>query len=312
MKDQFNREIDYLRVSITERCNLNCIYCGKEDCQKRSVELSPETICRLVRAFALCGIKKIRVTGGEPLVRSDVCEIIKGISAIPGIETIGLTTNGVYLEQYAAKLFEAGLQSVNISLDSTDGSTYHRLTGADVLDRVLRGIDAAQRAGLSPIKLNAVLMKGVNDDGAADLIRLAKTAPIDVRFIELMPFSEMGEARDKIVTGDEILSRFPFLRPISEDFDGTAKYYTADGYCGRIGLINPISHQFCGRCRRLRLLADGRVKPCLAFDEAYDLLELIRDEAALVSRIRSIILNKPAGHAFSRQAPTHGLNRTGG
>lgn len=312
MKDQFGREIDYLRVSITERCNLNCIYCGKEDCQKRSVELSPETIVRLVRAFSCCGINKIRITGGEPLVRSDVCDIIKRISLIPEITTIGLTTNGVFLEQYAAALVKSGLQSVNISLDSTDGSTYRHLTGADVLDRVLRGIEAARSAGLLPVKLNAVLMKGVNDDGAEDLIRLAKEDPIDVRFIELMPFSELGEQREHIVTGDELLERFPFLQPLSVQEDATARYYTADGFRGRVGLISPISHRFCSQCRRIRLLSDGSVKPCLAFDEAFDLLAYLADEHALVEQVKKIIFSKPAGHRFSEAAASHGLNRTGG
>lgn len=312
MKDQFDREIDYLRVSITERCNLNCIYCGKEDCQKRNVELPPDTIGILVRACVRCGIKKVRVTGGEPLVRADVCDIVRQIREIPGIETIGLTTNGVLLEQYAAPLAEAGLQSVNISLDSTDGSTYRHLTGVDVLDRVLRGIHAAQAAGLAPIKLNAVLMKGVNDNGAGDLIALAKDQPIDVRFIELMPFSDVGEQRDRIVTGDELLARFPFLCPLETQEDATARYYTADGFQGRVGLISPISHRFCHRCRRVRLLSDGSAKPCLAFDKSFDLLPYLDDEEALTARVRQIIFEKPAGHHFDDAAASHGLNRTGG
>lgn len=312
MKDLFGREIDYLRVSITERCNLNCIYCGKEDCQKRNVELSPQTIGRIVRAFSMSGIKKVRVTGGEPLVRSDVCEIVQEISAVPGIEKIGLTTNGVLLEQFAVPLAKAGLQSVNISLDSTDGSTYRHLTGADVLDRVLRGIEAAKEAGLSPIKLNAVLMKGVNDDGAGDLIHLAKENAIDVRFIELMPFSDLGEQQDHIVTSDELLARFPFLSLMPQQEDATARYYTAQGFRGRVGLISPISHRFCDQCRRIRLLSDGSVKPCLAFDETFDLLPYLDHESALIERVKSIILSKPAGHHFADAAASHGLNRTGG
>ena len=312
MKDLFNREIDYLRVSITERCNLNCIYCGKEDCLKRNVELSPEIIGKLVSAFSRCGIRKVRITGGEPLVRADVCDIVRQIAAISGIETIGLTTNGVLLEQYAAPLAKAGLHSVNISLDSTDGSTYRHLTGADVLDRVLRGIEAAQAAGLAPIKLNAVLMKGVNDDGAGDLITLAKDEPIDVRFIELMPFSDMGEQKDRIVTGDELLERFPFLRSLEAQEDATARYYTADGFRGRVGLISPISHRFCNQCRRIRLLSDGSAKPCLAFDTSFDLLPYLDDEQALVARVQQIILEKPAGHHFQDAAASHGLNKTGG
>ena len=312
MKDNYGREIDYLRVSITTRCNLNCIYCGKTDCGKKEQELSAETIVALVRAFACCGIKKVRVTGGEPLVRADVCDIVRGIRATKGIETIGLTTNGVLLESFAKPLAEAGLDSVNISLDSTDDSTYRHLTGADVLEKVLRGIDAARNAGLQTIKINAVLMKGVNDEGAKDLIALAKAQEIDVRFIELMPFSEAGEENSRRVTGDELLQRFPFLRPLEPAERATAAYYTADGFRGRIGLISPVSHQFCDRCSRIRLLSNGSVKPCLAFDDSFDLLPFLGSETALINRIREIIAAKPAGHNFSGAAATHGLNRTGG
>ena len=312
MKDKFGREIDYLRVSITTRCNLNCVYCGKEDCEKKELELPAETICELVRGFAACGIRKIRITGGEPLVRADVCEIIRGIRAIEGIEKIALTTNGVLLAQNAEALKRAGLDSVNVSLDSTDGSTYRHLTGADVLDKVLCGIEEAQKAGLVPIRLNAVLMKGVNDDGAGDLIELARTGPIDVRFIELMPFSDAGEDAAKRVTGDEILARFPFLRPTQSQESATARYYTADGFRGRVGLISPVSHQFCDSCSRIRLLSNGRVKPCLAFEDSFDLLPYIKNKETLCARIAQIIQQKPAGHAFSSGAPAHGLNRTGG
>ena len=312
MKDSYNREIDYLRVSVTQRCNLNCIYCGKSDCGKKQTELSLDELARLVRAFAACGIRKVRVTGGEPLVRQDVVQIVERIAKTPGIETVGLTTNGVLLEQYAAPLANAGLQSVNISLDSTDGSTYRHLTGADVLGRVLRGIDAAQEAGLSPIKLNAVLMKGVNADGAPALVRLAETKPIDVRFIELMPFADAGDTDALRVTGDELLRQFPFLQPLEMQEGGTAVYYGAPGFLGRVGLISPVSHQFCDRCSRVRLLCNGTVKPCLAYDTTYDLKPYFNDDAALIAAIHDIILKKPAGHAFQTAPPQHGLNRTGG
>ena len=312
MKDNFGREIDYLRVSITTRCNLNCIYCGKTNCGKKEQELPAETFAALVRGFARCGIKKVRVTGGEPLVRTDVCDIVRAVRAIDGIETIGLTTNGVLLQDYAKPLAEAGLDSVNISLDSTDGSTYRHLTGADVLEKVFCGIEAAQNAGIGTLKINAVLMKGVNDDGAKDLIDLAKDREIDVRFIELMPFSKTGEENSRRVTGDELLERFPFLRPMETEDRSTAEYYTAEGFRGKIGLISPVSHRFCSRCSRIRLLANGSVKPCLAFDDSFDLLAFCENEAALTERIQKIIAAKPAGHDFGGSAATHGLNRTGG
>ena len=181
VKDSFGREISYLRISVTQRCNLNCVYCGKEDCAKKAEELTPEQYYKIAKAFAKCGIKKIRITGGEPLVRGDVADIVRLIRTVSGIETVALTTNGVYLKQYAEELKESGLDSVNISLDSTDGSTYRHLTGADVLQRVMEGIDAAEKAGLSPLKLNAVLMKGVNSDGAGELISLAKELTLTAR-----------------------------------------------------------------------------------------------------------------------------------
>ena len=311
MKDNFGREISYLRISVTQRCNLNCVYCGKTDCAKKETELSPETYYKIAKTFAKCGIKKIRITGGEPLVRNDIREIISLIRSIPEIETLSLTTNGVYLKEYAGDLKKAGLDSVNISLDSTDGSTYRHLTGADVLKKVLEGIDEAEKAGLSPIKINAVLMKGVNDDGTEQLINLAKERQIDVRFIELMPFSCDGEDPSLIVTGDEILRQFPFLKPIESE-EGTAEYYCADGFKGRVGLINPITHKFCGRCSRIRLLSDGRIKPCLGYDTVYDIMPFIDDEEKLINEIKKIIKKKPAGHSFENQKASHGLNKTGG
>jgi cyclic pyranopterin phosphate synthase len=293
MKDNFGREIEYLRVSVTQRCNLNCVYCGKTDCAKKETELSPEIIEKLVRAFVKRGITKVRVTGGEPLVRNDICETVKRIRGIDGVKTVALTTNGVYLKQYAKELKKAGLDSVNISLDSTDGSTYRHLTGADVLEKVMEGIDEAENVGLSPVKVNAVLMKGVNSDGAQELVNLAKEKKIDVRFIELMPFSESGIDKRLIVTGGDILRQFPFLKPMNY-FEGTAEYYTADGFNGKVGLINPITKKFCSTCNRIRLLSDGKVKPCLGYDETYDLMPYINDENELENEVKNIILKKPA------------------
>ncbi|MBQ3431832.1 MAG: GTP 3',8-cyclase MoaA [Clostridia bacterium] len=311
MKDSFGREITYLRVSVTQRCNLNCVYCGKESCAKKETELTPAQIGRLVQAFARCGITKVRITGGEPLVREDICEIVSHIRAVEGIQTIALTTNGVYLKKYAAPLKEAGLQSVNISLDSTDESTYRHLTGAAVLQEVFAGIDAAQAAGLAPIKINAVLMKGVNSDGAGALIDLARQTDTDVRFIELMPFSDSGEDAALMVSGDEILKEFPFLEPTKSE-TATARYYSAPGFRGRVGLINALSGKFCGACNRVRLLCDGMLKPCLGDDTVYDLMPFIEDEAALTEEIGRIIYNKPEGHHFESGAPAHGLNKIGG
>ncbi|MCR5040666.1 MAG: GTP 3',8-cyclase MoaA [Clostridia bacterium] len=311
MKDNFGRDITYLRVSVTKRCNLNCVYCGKTVCEKKESELSPEEIEKLVSAFAKCGITKVRLTGGEPLVRNDICDILGRIRRIDGIRTLALTTNGVHLSRYAKDLKQAGLDSVNISLDSTDGSTYRHMTGADVLKKVLEGIEEAQRAGLSPIKINAVLMKGINSDGAGDLIELARENEIDVRFIELMPFSDEGENASLLVTGDEILRRYPFLEPVVSE-EGFARYYASAGFRGRVGLIEPISHKFCSSCNRVRLLSDGKVRPCLGYETVYDLMPFIDDESRLIREAREIILRKPAGHSFENKNAAHGLNRTGG
>ena len=310
VKDNFGREITYLRISVTQRCNLNCVYCGKEDCAKKAVELSPKEYYRIVKAFAKCGIKKVRITGGEPLVRDDISEIVRLIHTIPEIEAIALTTNGVYLKQYAKELKKAGLDSVNISLDSTDKSTYRHLTGADVLKKVMEGINEAISVNLSPVKLNAVLMKGVNSDGAGEIINLAKEREIDVRFIELMPFSDEGENSDLLVTGEEILEQFPFLEYLESE--GTAKYYYAEGFKGRVGLISPVMQKFCSECNRMRLLCDGKVKPCLGYDTAYDIMPYINDENELTNEIKKIILKKPAGHSFENKNASHGLNKTGG
>lgn len=311
MKDSFGRDITYLRVSVTERCNLNCVYCGKTDCAKKEKELTAQEIYAIASAFVRCGVTKIRLTGGEPLVRNDVVQIVDLLHAIPQLQTLAMTTNGVYLKQYAADLRRAGLAGVNISLDSTDGSTYRKLTGADVLHRVLEGVDEAMRVGLTPIKINAVLLRGVNDAGAADLIALAKEQPIDVRFIELMPFSDAGEDASRIVTNDGLLTRFGFLTPLGER-DGTAQLYAAPGFRGRVGFISPVSHRFCGTCNRMRLLSDGQVKPCLGEDTVYDVRAYLADADALTKRIRQIIWNKPAGHHFGESPLSHGLNRTGG
>ena len=311
MKDSFGREINYLRVSVTERCNLSCVYCGKSDCAKKENELTADEIVSIASAFVSCGVDKIRLTGGEPLVRSDICEIAARLHELPGLRTLALTTNGVYLAQVAAALKKAGVDSVNISLDSTDGSTYRKLTGADVLHRVLEGIDEARRVGLAPVKINAVLMRGVNEDSAASLIDLAREQDVDVRFIELMPFSDAGEDATRIVTNDELLEKFSFLQPLSVR-DGTAELYTAQGFRGRVGFISPISHRFCGTCNRMRLLSDGKVKLCLGDAATVDLRPLVGQPDKLIEAAQNCIKNKPAGHRFGEQTQPHGLNRTGG
>lgn len=316
MIDSFGRDINYLRISVTKRCNLRCSYCT-DSTNSLEDELTPEQIEKIARAFASFGIKKIRLTGGEPLMRKDIAEIAERLCAVDGIEKVAITTNAVLLEEYAEKLKKAGIKGVNISLDTTDAHQYERITGADCLDRVFAGIEKAKEVGLSPIRINCVLIKGENDGEALSLINLARQSKTDVRFIELMPFSENGREK-KVVTGAELLQRFPFLVPFKSEKAGdfeqsVAKYYTADGFKGRIGLITPVSNNFCGKCNRIRLLSNGKVRPCLGNNDEIDLMDVIDDEKLLRERVRSAILSKPETHRFDcAYGNFHGMNNIGG
>ncbi len=310
MKDSFGREIRYLRISVTQRCNLHCAYCGAA--APAEEELSPDTLALLAAGFAREGIRKIRLTGGEPLVRTDIAEIAAKIKYAAAPDILGITTNGLLLAQKATALRAAGVDAVNVSLDSLDASCYRKLTGRDALSPVLDGIETALSLGFDRVRINAVLIRGVNETGAEKLIGLAKAYPLDVRFIELMPFSDAGEDPRLRIPSAEILSMFPFLCPTGET-DGTAVYYTAHGFRGKIGLISPITKKFCGSCDRVRLLSDGRVKPCLGQPETYELLPFINDPEALREAIRNAILRKPAGHRFEDpNTHSHALNRIGG
>lgn len=316
MIDSYGRTINYLRVSVTKRCNLNCSYCGACN-ESDSAELTAEQIEKIVRAFASCGINKVRLTGGEPLVRKDICDIAERIKKIEGIKKLALTTNGTGLKEKAKALKNAGITAINISLDTTDKEQYKKLTGFDGLQRVFDGIEECERVGLSPIRLNAVLIRGQNDSQAESLINIARDRKIDVRFIELMPFSDEGENDQLVVKGGAILRQFPFLKPINSsatNFEkSVAKYYEADGFKGRIGFITPISDKFCNECNRIRLLSDGKVKVCLGNDEVTDLMDVIDNEELLIKRVQQAILSKPIEHKFScGYGKNHGLNRIGG
>ncbi len=316
MIDSYGRNINYLRVSVTKRCNLNCSYCGAE-CEKDE-ELTADETEKAVRAFASLGVTKVRLTGGEPLLRNDICDIAKRIKSIEGIKKLAITTNGVLLSKYAEKLKVAGVDAVNISLDTTDSKQYEKITGFDLLHKVFEGIEEAQRTGLFPLRLNAVLIRGENDDQAGKLIDIAKNNKIDVRFIELMPFSSEGENESLVIKGEEILKKFPFLKPVGQN-DGTkfekgvARYFEAEGYLGRIGFITPVSDKFCGECNRIRLLSDGKIRPCLGNDKVIDIKEYLNDEKLLKERVKEAILQKPNSHLFGcGYGNSHGLNKIGG
>lgn len=312
MKDNLGREINYLRVSVTQRCNLNCVYCGCEN--PDTDEMTPGEIEKAVRAFAKLGINKVRLTGGEPLVRRDITEIADRIHRIDGIEKLVITTNGVRLFELAQELKNVGIDAVNVSLDSLDGENYKKMTGRDALSDVLKGIDKAIECGIKRIRINSVLIRDFNDMEAGNLIYYAKDRNVDVRFIELMPFSEAESNEKLIVKADELLNRFSFLKPVeSTKTDSVAKYYEADGFKGKIGFITPVSDKFCSRCNRVRLLSNGNIRPCLGYEKTYGIRGILDDEEKLLSVIGEAIRSKPAGHNFEcAYGNVHAMNKIGG
>lgn len=294
MKDQFDREISYLRVSVTDLCNLRCRYCMPDGiCQKQHEDiLSFEEIVEIVSAAAELGVRKVRVTGGEPLVRKGCVDLVRMISAIPGVEEVDMTTNGVLLSQCAKELKAAGLRRVNISLDSLKSDRYATITGGGDLKQALAGIQAAFDAGLTPVKLNTVLIGGFNDDEISDFVELTRQAPLELRFIELMPMGgQFG--KEAYVPGSRVLETVPALAPIPHD-GGVAQLYRLPDGQGRVGLISPLSRHFCGTCNRLRLTSEGNLKPCLHSNQ--EILVRGKHGAELLETLKEAIRNKPQMH----------------
>ena len=319
MIDQYGRNIEYLRLSITENCNMKCIYCNPDGtlCMPLDTQqMSVDEIIKTVKSMVRVGIRKVRITGGEPTVRLDLIEIIRCIAALPGIEDLSMTTNGLRLFSLADELKTAGLHRLNISLDSLDAQKFAKITGGGKLETVLAGIDHALAIGLKPIKINTVLIRGINDDEIDGLIDLAKNRPIDIRFIELMPIGHFGESnQDKILTSDEILAKHPRLKPLQRDEQGApAVYYKIEGYLGRIGFISPISHEFCADCNRIRVSADGQIRPCLGHNGEIDIKPfLLLDDDTFDKMIADIIFHKPRGHNFNTEFNSkRTMNRIGG
>lgn len=305
--DGFSRPITYLRVSVTDKCNLRCIYCMPEGglpWLRRDEILSYEEIAAIVRAAASVGVRTIRLTGGEPLVRRDLSRLISAIASVPGIDDIALSTNGLLLEEQLPELVAAGLRRVNFSLDTLKPDRFEDIARRPGLEAVLRAIDAAAKAGLAPLKLNCVVMRGKNDDELAGFAELTRHRPIYVRFIEVMPVHEnLGLQRDTYVSSDEILERISAigeLSPISGPAgNGPARYFALPGAAGAVGVISPLSHDYCERCNRVRLTADGRLRLCLFGDHALDLRSPLRNGAtteALATLLRSAMLIKPERH----------------
>jgi cyclic pyranopterin phosphate synthase len=306
--DQYQRRIDYLRVSITDRCNLRCIYCmPPTGARKLSHDdiLSYEELLRLVGIALEMGISKVRVTGGEPLARRGSIDLCRRLSRLPGLESLSLTTNGVLLEQYARDLYAAGIQRINISLDTIQRRKFHHITGVDAFDAVWRGIQAAAAAGFYPIKLNVVVMGGMNDDEIVDLALLTKNLPYHVRFIEFMPVSpEVNWSPRHFISVDDILARLRGVGPLepitAEHTNGPARHFRWPDAAGVIGVISPISHHFCPTCNRIRLTADGKLRNCLFSDEEVDIKSPLRQgasDAELADILRQSIARKPEKHA---------------
>lgn len=319
MKDWLGREIEYLRLSVTQKCNLKCIYCrpsGNVGEENPCSGLTSDEIERIVTSMAKLGIKKVRVTGGEPLIRADVCDIISKISGISQIEDISMSTNGIHLDEMAERLKLAGLKRINISLDSLLKERFEFITGGGQLENTLKGIEKAVSVGLNPVKINTVLIKGVNDDEVDEFFHLAKELPVEVRFIELMPVGSFGEQnRNKIVYNSDIIAGHPELQANPDGFlNGPAEIYTIDGYKGRIGFISPMSHKFCESCNRIRLTCDGKIKLCLGNNGEFDITGILRDfPEKLDDTITQIIFNKPKGHNFNRGfVSNRGMNSIGG
>jgi len=310
LRDSYNRPIRDLRVSLTDRCNFRCFYClphGEPPIAPKEQMLSYEEIERVCEIFVSLGIEKLRLTGGEPMLRRDIETIIRKLSRLKssGLKDLALTTNGYYLPDRAQSLKDAGLDRVTISLDSLKRDVFKRMTGVDVLDKVLAGIAASKTAGLEPIKINAVIVRGHNEDEVADFAAFAREYDVKMRFIEFMPLDSGHEwSRDDVVSGkeirDRISERFPLVRLEEPRGSETSlRYRFADGAPGEIGIIAPVTEPFCGACSRIRLTADGQIRTCLFSTVEHSLRDVVRSGASreeIIEYIHSVMLKKEPRH----------------
>ncbi|MBR5930694.1 MAG: GTP 3',8-cyclase MoaA [Lachnospiraceae bacterium] len=317
MKDQFGRDITYLRLSVTDRCNLRCRYCMPEEgvCKLTHNDmLTEDEMIMAVEAAASLGITKLRITGGEPLVKKNIVSICTRACAVPGITETAITTNGILLPELAKPLREAGIQRINLSLDTLDAEKYSRITRRGELTEALAGFRAALDAGFEKIKINAVLIGGFNDDEVRPLAELTKQYPIDVRFIELMPMYDSGDfGEEAFISCDSVLEQLPEAEAQGAD-GGVAKLYRLPGALGNVGLISPVSSHFCGSCNRIRLTADGRIKPCLHSDDEIRIKGMSKDE--MTETLKQAIFEKPKWHgemSYAERTHTHrDMNQIGG
>lgn len=317
MTDTFGRNITYLRLSVTDRCNLRCRYCMPEEgvCKKSHLDmLTEDEMIAAVEAAASLGIHKLRLTGGEPLVKKNILSICRRSAAVPGISEVCLTTNGILLPRLAGELRSAGVHRLNISLDTLNEQKYAHITRTGSLGQAIAGIDSALEAGFEQIKINSVLIGGFNDEEIADLAALTCRYPVDVRFIELMPMTHTDEfGPGAYLRGDAVLKALPSLEPDRQD-DGVARLYRLPGSRGRIGIISAVSNHFCAACNRIRLTADGRVKPCLHSEQEFPIKGL--DMEGIRLAMQRAILAKPACHgplsALERSRAGRDMNQIGG
>jgi cyclic pyranopterin phosphate synthase len=330
LRDAYGRVIDYLRISVTDRCNLRCVYCMPPqgiEWRPRSQILTYEEITAAVRAAAALGVRKIRLTGGEPLVRPHVERLVEMVAAVPGIEDVSMTTNAVLLDRRAEALARAGLRRVNVSLDTLRADRFEQITRLGHIDDVRRGLEAAERAGLAPIKLNAVVVRGMNDDELADFARLTLDHAWHVRFIELMPVANEGDwgehlplPGNRLVTAEEMQARLStqlgvpglfveaLLASSAVPGNGPARVFRLPNAKGTLGLITPVSQHFCPTCNRLRLTADGKLRPCLLAEGEVDVMSALRSNAS-EAEVRALFVraveNKPERHRLNEPiAPT--------
>ena len=306
MRDKQGRNINYLRVSVTDRCNLRCIYCMPEEgiqSLRHEDILRFEDILKIVKVAASLGINKIRYTGGEPLVMKDIDRLIYETSRLQGIDDIAITTNGILLSDMAEDLKKAGLKRVNISLDTVNKDKFRSITRIGNLDKVLESIDKCLTIGLKPVKINTVLMRGVNDTEFIDFLNLTKEMPVEVRFIELMPIGESIKLYEESkVNFTEILKQYPELTRIETEKNSTAQLYKLDGAKGKIGFISPISCKFCLDCNKIRLTSTGTIKPCLHSKEEINLRKFLNNEELLTKELKSAIFNKPLEHHLEEES----------
>ena len=317
MIDKLGRDITYLRISLTDKCNLRCRYCMPEEgvCKRSHHEMMNEDeVVTAVEVAASLGIHKIRLTGGEPLVKRNIVSICRRVAAVEGIREVCLTTNGILLPQLGKQLKEAGVNRLNLSLDTLDPQKYAYITRIGQLEHFQAGLQAALEAGFDKVKINAVLIGGFNDDEIEALANLTLKYPVDMRFIELMPIQDHDEfGESAYVPYSRVLEKLPEAVPVPKD-GGVAKLYRLPGAKGNIGLISPISAHFCSECNRLRLTADGKLKPCLHSGDEYSIKGL--DKAGMLAVFKQAIWNKPAWHgdldALHRSQAGRNMNEIGG